>query len=256
MTDALTALQPKFALIPSSDVKSPHIPIHIYFQETEDLIAHIQKNNLSQLLIDEGLDPETLQDLPLALVAAREAQTAWTLANERLKPQDQKDLEARGYALRTLVSKKARFSLRTNKGALAILRQILTGEGLPDLVQDLNDLGMLLSHHAALMQRNKNFDTPAAIQEMAIIADSIRKGLSSFRINPEQAKAIHLRNLAWTYLDQLVDDIREAGRAATEGKIARKFSSTYERKMRAQRRTTEPTGPIQPTEPTEEPTPP
>ncbi len=237
MTTALEALQPVLDAIPADDVRAPDQPVDIYFQETEDLLEHVAANGLAQLLDDEGLEPETLASIPQALAAARESQTAWMLLNERAKPQEQRQLEQRGYDLRTKISKKARFILRKNNAALAIISQILEGEGVADLVQDLDDMRMLMTHHAAAFARNKNFDVAAASAEALKLSTDIRKGLAGFRMNPEQSKAVELRNRAWTYLDSLVDDVREAGRAATDGKTARGFASTYERLRRlAQRR--------------------
>ena len=232
MTTALESLRTVLEAIPAAEVHSPDQPVQIYFQETDDVLEHITANGLAQLLFDEGLEEEALSAIPQALAAAREAQTAWTLVNERAKPQEQRDLEARGYELRTKVSKKARFALRKSNAALAVLSQILEGEGIADLVQDLDDLRMLISHHVAAFARNKNFDLEATKNELSELALNIRKGLSGFRMNPEQAKAVELRNRAWTHLDVLVDDVREAGHAATEGQLARGFTSSYERRKR------------------------
>lgn len=196
---ALANLEPKLKLLASEDVRSPNQPIEIYLQEVEDLIAHIQENELGQVLVDEGLDENRLQELPEALTTTREAQTAWTLTNERAKPQEQRELEKRGYALRGHVAKKVRFALRSNRAALAVLNQIMEGEGIADLVQDLDDLRMLLTHHAALIQRNRNFDAAATNSELADLAVKIRRGLSGFRVSPEQASANadHLRPRAF-----------------------------------------------------------
>lgn len=54
----------------------------------------------------------------------------------------------------------------------------------------------------------------------------------ALRMNPEQARAVEPLNCAWTYLDQLVDEVRESGRAATDGKLARGFANTYVRRER------------------------
>lgn len=232
MATALEQLRSVLDAIPADEVQPPDMPVDVYFQETDDLQEHLTVNALAQVLEDEGLDRSTLDALPLALAAAREAQTAWTLTNERAKPDDQRDAEKRGYELRTKVSRKARFALRANRAARSVLSQILEGDGVADLVQDLDDLRMLLSHHATAFARNKNFDATAVSVELSTLAAEIRKGLSGFRMNPEQAKAVDLRNRAWTHLDQLVDDVREAGRAATDGKLAQGFASAYLRRKR------------------------
>ena len=245
MATALEELRSVLDAIPTDEVRPPDMPIDVYFQETDDLQEHLAVNELAQVLEDEGLDRSTLDSIPQALAAAREAQTAWTLTNERAKPDEQRSAEKQGYALRTKVSRKARFALRRNSAALAVLSQILEGDGVADLVQDLDDLRMLISHHATAFARNKNFDAAAVSAELATLAAEIRKGLSGFRMNPEQAKAVELRNRAWTHLDQLVDDVREAGRAATDGKLALGFASAF---LRRKRQTAKRKGTSTPTE--------
>jgi hypothetical protein len=232
----LESARSRLMQIAAKDVRPPTQPMDVYLEEVEDLLAHISENSLRTLLVDEGLDEALLDEVPQALVVAREAQTAWTLTYERQKPATQKEAERRGQALRAAVAKKARFALRHDGAALAVLDQILEGDGIADLVQDLGDLRMLLTQKAEQFARNKNFDAVAVSGELAVLAQSIRQGLSGFRMSPEQANAVDLRNRAWTYLDDLVDDVREAGRAATEGKLAKGFSSAYERRMRARRR--------------------
>lgn len=90
MTAALDAVRPALGAMAADDVRTPDQPVEIYFQETDDLLQHIAVNQLSQTLVDEGLEQQTLDALPQALQAAREAQTASTLANERAKPQEQR----------------------------------------------------------------------------------------------------------------------------------------------------------------------
>ena len=234
MTNALDQLRHKLESL--SEVRSPDQPIDIYFQETEDLLTHVTANGLQSVLVDEGLDEAAITEVAVALAAARMAQTEWTLLNDREKPVDQKELEARGYALRTMVIKKARFTLRKDKSAQSTISNIVDGEGLADLVQDLDDLAKLLGDQADAFNRNRNFDSAKAKAELTETAQAIRSGLSGFRMNPAQTKAVELRNRAWTYLDDLVDDLREAGRAATEGATARGFGSAYNRRLAAEAR--------------------
>lgn len=234
MTDALEGLRPKLDNL--DEVRLPDQPIEVYFQETEDLLTHVEANGLRGVLIDEGLDESVFDEIVTSLAAARQAQTEWTLLNDREKPESQKVMEAKGYALRTKAAKKARFTLRKDRSALAIIGDILEGEGLADLVQDLDDLSKLIADRPEAFARNRNFDSAATVAEMKATANSIRSGLSGFRMNPTQAKAVELRNRAWTHLDALVGDLREAGRAATEGTIARGFGSAYNRRLAAEAR--------------------
>lgn len=236
MASALEALRMILEAIPAEEVRSPDQPMDVYLQEAEDLMAHIGQHSLSQVMVDEGLEQSTLDALPQALDAAREAQTQWTLAHDREKPDDQRRLEKRGYELRTKVAKKVRFTLRKHVSAINVLGQISEGEGVADLVQDLDDLSKLLAEQAAPLSRNKNFDSASVRSELTGLAMNIRKGLSGFRISSAMANAIDLRNRAWTHLDHLVDDVREAGRAVSDGKVARGFGSAYERRQRAAQR--------------------
>ena len=236
MAAALDALRSTLEAIPAGDVRSPDQPIEVYFQETEDVMEHVAQHDLAQRMVDEGLDQATLDALPQALDAGREAQTEWTLTNDREKPQDQRTLERQGYSLRTSVAKKLRFSLRKDKAALNVLGQILDGEGVPDLVQDLDDLAKLIADNSAPLARNRNFDSAKVKGELTELAENIRAGLAGFRMSAAMVKAVDLRNRAWTHLDGLVDDVREAGRAVSDGAVERGFGSAYERRQRAAQR--------------------
>ena len=233
---ALEALRPKLDEMEPDEIRAPDQPTEVYFQETTDVLTHIAEHQLAGMLVDEGLEQETLDAVPQALAAAQEAQSLWAMAYEKEKPVDQKTAEEKGFALRTKVAKKARFALRKNKAGLAVLSQILEGEGIADLVQDLDDLGMLLKHYSAAFARNRNFDAVATTTELTALATTIRSGLAGFRMSTAQSKAVDLRNRAWSFLDDLLGDVREAGRAATEGKIARGFGSAHERRLRAAQR--------------------
>ena len=142
MTNALDMLRPKLESL--SEVRSPDQPIDVYFQETEDLLAHVEANGLRSLLVSEGLDENVIPEIASALAAARLAQTEWTLINAREKPTDQQELEVKGYALRARAVKKARFTVRKHKSAQTTISNIVEGEGLADLVQDLDDLAKLI----------------------------------------------------------------------------------------------------------------
>ena len=117
MAAALDALRSTLEAIPAEEVRSPDQPIEVYFQETEDVIAHVAQHGLAAEMVNEGLDQATLDSIPQALAAAREAQTEWTLSNDREKPQGQQALEKQGYSLRASVAKKLKFSLRKDKAA-------------------------------------------------------------------------------------------------------------------------------------------
>ena len=234
MTNALDMLRLKLESL--IEVRSPDQPIDIYFQETDDLLAHVEANGLRPLLVDEGLNEGVFDEIAAALAAARQAQTEWTLLNDREKPTDQQELEVKGYALRARAVKKARFTLRKDKSAQTTISNIVEGEGLADLVQDLDDLAKLIEDRADEFARNRNFDAAKAKADMTETARAIRGGLSGFRMNPAQTKAVDLRDRAWTHLDDLVDDLREAGRAATDGVAARGFGSAYNRRLAAEAR--------------------
>jgi hypothetical protein len=153
------------------------------------------------------------------------------------KPEAQHEAEELGRKLRAQAMSACRFSLRKNRQAQDALDRIAEGEGLADLVQDLVALALLVEQNQAALAANRRFGAAEKVVALRTQAAAISGGQADFRTDASKRDAADLRNRAWTWLDDLVAEIRLAGRHAFEGTAtAREFASAYERTQRRARR--------------------
>jgi hypothetical protein len=233
--EALERLMPTYrALV---EVRGPNLPIEVAFQEAETLANLVERPEAREELLAVGLDEATLAGLRPALEAARQAQSEWTAIYSPRKPQAQRDVEEQGRALRAQAMSACRFTLRKSRVAQGALDAIDEGEGLADLVQDLFDLALVIEQNAAAFAANRRFPPAEKVAALREQATAISGGQADFRNDKTQRDAADLRNRAWTWLDEVVGEIRQAGQHAFEGTpTAREFASAYLRSQRRQQR--------------------
>lgn len=234
----LDTLRPLLDAIAIDDIREPDLPIVVALQEGNDLHTSIQKDDTWDRLLAVGVPPAALADLPLAVAATRQAQSEWTVLRDRGKPQAQRDREVVGAALRADLVAACRWNLRANTTAQAVLDQIVQGEGVPDLVQDLLDVATLIERHEEAFAGDETFDATAKAEEARSSAAEISAGLSEGKTPGDHQAAKRLRDRAFTHMDRIVTELREAGRYAfrKEPRRAAAFASEHLRKERKKAR--------------------
>lgn len=230
----LEAMRSVLSSIASVDVDEPDIPVATVLQEAHDLNALLREPRVRTRLLEAGLGGAELEKLPIAEGALRAAQSEWAVVRERGKSDAQKDREARGAALRSELVAACRWNLRDDRKAMAVLSAVQEGEGVADLVQDLEDLAALASLHLQRFVADQTFDPVAQSEAARSLAAEIRAGLSESRQTTPQDAAKELRDRAYTYLDDLSARVREAGRYVfrRDPVTAARFGSAYKRRKR------------------------
>lgn len=236
----LETLLPTLHMLDPADVDAPSLPIAVALQEAVDLAKVVEQPETRERLLAVGLHVETLDQLPISIGAAREAQARWVLVRDGAKSPQQTALEAQGARLRTRVARACRWNLRGRPQATATLEAILAGDGLPDLIQDLLDLAGLVEAQPDAFANDSTFDPVAAAADARAVAHSISEGLSEARADQAKRDAKLLRDRAYTHLDDQVSSIRAAGRYAfaDEATTLSRFRSAHRRRLR--RRSSEP----------------
>lgn len=236
---ALDALRPTLDAIPDADVHRPELPPSVAHQEAHDLLQTVSEESVRQGLLDVGLDEALLDGLPTAIDASRQAQSKWVVVRDASKPQAQKEREARGADLRSDLVATCRWNLRDNALVQGALDQISDGGGVADLIQDLHDLAVLVRANLPAFESDQTFDAPAEAEQALALSQEIGEGLSQARTSTTQRQAVGLRDRAATHLDDVVGEIREAGRYAFRGvaEMEGRFGSAYiRRRTRTYRR--------------------
>jgi len=196
-----------------ADVLTPNVPIDVFVQESENLY-HWSIDD-QQALTKAGLNWNLVLSLPARSGACREAQSLWIKERNTRQQSEQewKDQAPAAFDLRDQLIHTFRFAFRKHEGLLARVEEIAQGDTNSDMVQDLNDLAVLGKANTALLIPI-NFDL--AMLDMAAELSG-RMGDLLGATNGERkevSEAMRIRDKAYTYLKQAVDEIRDCGKFA------------------------------------------
>ena len=215
-----------------NDVKEPNMPVDVFTQECDDLYHWCQSDK--EKLTAAGLDWTLVNDLPVRASACREAQSVW-VTERRTRQQAEQDWKTKSpaaYDLRNQLLHTFTYAYRRAPEILSRVAEIRDGNGHADMIQDLNDLSVLGRTHTAQLQ-SINFDTT-----LLDTAASTSKEMSTVLAmangdRNQESMAKTIRDKAYTYLKQLVDEIKACGKyvmwQTPERLIG--YYSTYQRKQ-------------------------
>jgi hypothetical protein len=174
--------------------------------------------------------------LQTLITATRAAQSEWAVLRDGSKSEAQRQREGAAEQLRLDLLASARWSLRGDRVAMGTLSAISEGEGVPDLIQDLNDLAELIERKQEAFSADTTFNAGAAVERARSLAAELAAATSAERLSTTQASAKDLRDRAYSMLDDVVAEIREAGRYAFRRDEAKRrgFASRYLRRKRRQ----------------------
>lgn len=204
-------LLPVIQAINPETVVTPTVPVDVFVQEAENL-AHWCPDDQAAL-VNAGLDWNLVIGLPTRAGACREAQSLWI--KERNMSQEAEQLwkaEApAAFGMRDSLLHAFRYAFRKDAGLIARLDEIALGDTNADMVQDLNDLSILGKAHLDLLVPI-NF-APIALDDAAATSDRMADLLGATNgERKEVSEAMIIRDKAYTYLKQAVDEIRECGK--------------------------------------------
>jgi hypothetical protein len=214
--------------LPSDQVKIPNQPVDIYIQEAENLLQWSLPDK--EMLLAKGLDPFLFDAMPFSLSICRDAQAKWA-AEQKLKSDATKAWQEQapiGYALRDQLLADFRYAFRKDKELLKSVALIAEGTGNADMIQDLADLAALGKLNpiplAAINFNIQQIDTATSL------SSTLSGLLATSNGDKKTENAIFLfRNKAFTYLKNIVDEIRDCGKYAFRNiKLRRKgYKSDY-----------------------------
>lgn len=212
-TPEFDELLPMIQAIQPAGVMIPNMPVAVFIQEAEYL-RHWCKDD-QQALIRVGLDWELVNSLTVRSRACSQAQALW-MKDNNLRPkarQDWKEQSPAAFALRDQMIHSFRFAFRRHENLLASVSEIAEGNTKSDLVQDLNDLSILGKANLDLLTAI-SFE-PELLDTAAILAGSMANLLAAMNNEHKKGReSVIIRNKAYTYLKQAVDEIRVCGKFA------------------------------------------
>lgn len=199
--------------IKPAGVLIPNMPVAVFVQEAEDLYHWCIDDQ--QVLTRVGLDWDMVISLPTRSSACSEAQALWMKERKtcRQGEKDWKEQSPGAFELRDQLIFTFRFAFRKHGDLLARVDEIAQGNTQSDMVQDLNDCSVLGKAHPDLLTAI-NFETEL-LDTAALLSGQMANLLAI--VNNERkrnSEALIIRNKAYTYLKQAVDEIRVCGKFA------------------------------------------
>ena len=227
------------ALPPESAAAAPGLPIKVALLEAERLHGAALKlrPKLGRL---PGFSVADLDGLPVLIAALGRAELAWQGARAERAAASTKGVRREAEALRRGVMVAGRFLLRRDPAAQRDLDLIAEGEGLADLVHDLDALAGLVERHRATFALDERLpkDSPARLRHLAA---QLKRGVDSSAALDAQGE----RNRLASLLERTVAEVRSAARflLADDPKRLVPVLSQYEALRKRRQRAAKAAGP-------------
>jgi hypothetical protein len=197
--------------IPTDQVLEPNIPVDVFVQEAENLV-HWSKDDLP-LLKNAGINAQKINDLNARAGACREAQSLWVKDRRSVKDAQRQwnEESPAAYDLRDELLHTYRYAFRTDEKLLGRVAEIADGAGNADMVQDLNDLAVLGRENLPLLNAI-NFDATRLDTATTLSSEmgDLLAASNGDKASNNDSKV--LRDRAYTYLKELMDEVRACGK--------------------------------------------
>ena len=215
--------------VPAEAAKeAPPMPVAVALLEGARLWAVASKTRAKFVALEE-FPVETFDAIPHLLAALETTEKAWQRLRQTMKLKSLLAVRREAEALRRIVMVAGRYLLRKSAAAQLELDRIQEGEGLSDLIQDLNDLADVIGSNMDVMTRDEKITeaTPGQLREMA---QTLKDGEDS----EAALKAQEHRNTVFAALDAALHEVRAAAGYlyADDPKRLQPYRSQYEANLR------------------------
>ncbi len=220
-------------------IKTPSIPESVFVQEAEDQKAWAEQDK--ETLVAHGLDWAFVESIPTRAGALREAQSVWMREFKSREEAEKEWIEKSpdAFELRDSLLDAFRYGFRKNDDLLTNVAVIAEGNSREDMIQDLNDLAVLGRENTTLLEAI-NLDL-AKLELAAQTADAMAELLAGAKGEiGNDSEELDMRNRAYTYLKEAVDEIRACGKYAFSGDADRLkgYRSEFVHKLNQKRKST------------------
>jgi hypothetical protein len=197
--------------IPEEKIVEPNLPVDIYLQESENLKQWSVQD--AAVLATIGITRAKIDELSVRAGACREAQSVW-YKDQHSQQEAQRKWGIQSplaFNLRDELVHTFRYAYRADVSLSARVAGIAEGNTNADMIQDLNDLAVLGRNNTAPLAAI-GFNL-ALLDQAANTADTMANLLALANGDKAfQNESKQMRDRAYTYLKELVDEIREAGK--------------------------------------------
>jgi hypothetical protein len=199
------------AQIPQAELCEPQVQIALVLAEAQELQGILQQARIWQRVAATGLPRERMDLLGPASEALRDAETRWIKALYPA-PAHARALED-GQRLRDEMLSACRWNLRL-RAVSSELARITDSTDPLELSMDLRELAEVVSDHLADFNADHSFRAAEAAGQSRDLARALA-AVENAQLRADEAS--ELRSRAFTYLADLMDEVRAAGRHAFRG---------------------------------------
>lgn len=226
-------LQAELLALPDSYAAPTDVPVaDIAYEgrELQGLMTRLGK----QLLERSRLEASLLDQLPQRIAALDAAEGAWAEIRAMQLPSAKKKLRTSAEALRGRVIEDLRHFVPADTELQVRLNKVVEGRGIADLIDDLKKLAPLFAANRAKLTRStlpSNTDEELRAQATALEEATREQAVEAVETR-EAGAAQELRNRAYWYLREAIDEIRVCGVHACRDnpRLVKLFKSSYARR--------------------------
>lgn len=184
-------------------------PVADILQESRALEAVVRKIG-GVLFSGSDLDERVASSLEARRAMLETTETAWAKHRIAALPEQLRALRSEAEELKKDALAALRYFKRGDAGIQRELDALVEGSGLADLIDDLQKLSPLLDSEKKTL---KKADLPKnAAARARELAEHLGGGSAERAVNTEGGDALELRNRAYWWLREAMDEVRSAGR--------------------------------------------
>lgn len=194
------------------DVTSPQLPAPTLLSMAQAVLAASPpESQARQDLIEIGLGASFFQLFESIVLWADKTNAQWDAYRHVGKHESLLSLEVQGIELRGELVAACRFYLRRDPSTQDALKAILYGEGIADLILDLNSLATLIRSNKRAFSRAGKFDPDAHVKRTKSLIGQLRESRWQSEWNVELDQVRDRRDRLFTLLHKKLIEICVAG---------------------------------------------
>ena len=221
----------------------PSMPVHVLLQEAKEVVLAVR--SVGKDLVSYGkLDPAALDALPAGIALLEEAESSWQAERRRLTGRKNVALTKEAERARREIVAAGRYFLEDDATAQKWLDEIVDGDGLEDLIDDLGECARFAAEHAAALgAADVEGGMPALAARATELGALLSGDLASARTDLAAKEAFQRRNAVAFFVEGVLEGIRKAARYRHRHqpeKLAPFRSAHSTRKSKGKRKKAEP----------------
>lgn len=207
------SLRRELDALDSDVVTSPQVPPETLLSYGDDVINLLHEYDASArvALAAVGLEGDYFDTLEQLLALAHDVEAIWGKRRHEGMSEELISLESQGKQMRHELMTACRFYLRRDASTQRDLHAIMYGEGLVDLILDLNSLYSLMRSNRRAFRRGGAFDVEEHLKTLKALIERLRKARRGVRLPKDVDQTRMLRDQVFSLLHLRLIEVCVAG---------------------------------------------